>query len=564
MPVLASRLPRPLQGPLPWLLAAALLPVAFYLAAERTMLDGGLGLPLDDGWIHLVFARNLARGEGLSFNAGELVTGSSAPLWTAIVSLFFLLPGDPLAWTKAAGVACHLASVAATYLLARELALSRALAALAAALTLSTYWLVWSALSGMEIPLFTLLSLAGMVLHLRERRRPQRLPLALPVLALSALARPEGGLLFLLALADRLLVPRREEAGGDAAAGSEPGRLVLAWPPWGRLAAGLALAALAAGPALVFHLAVGGSPLPHTYAVKAGGGEGPWAGLRYLHLVFGIFFKPQPVMALLAPAGALRLLEALGGGREGRMAGDRGLLPALWVLGLPLAGALLSPPGQAQVGNFGRYFFPLFPPLIVLGLLGAERAAAALAGPWRPGGHRLPVGPVLAGLVLVPTLVPLAANAGFYATNLANVEASDVRLGRWVRDHLPAGAVLALEDIGAVKYLAGNEVVDLVGLVSPELVRRARAAAGPGDPAGDRGVLAYLEERRPDYLAAFTNYRPRLTADPRFRPLLRIEVPANITMGGDELVLYETPWNRFRGAAPVLSPPPPRSRNRPR
>lgn len=530
------------------------MPVALYLAAGWRTLDGRLGLPLDDSWIHLQFARNLARGEGLSYNAGELVTGSSAPLWTALLSLFFLLPGSPLAWTKAAGVALHLAGVAATYRLARELELGPAPAALAAGLTLSTYWLVWSALSGMEIPLFIFLSLHGMILHLRERRWPERPPLALPVLALSALARPEGLLLLALAVADRLVVVRPEEPGEGAAAGG-PGEgaggdaLRLVRPPWRRLAQGLALAALALGPALIFHLVVGGSPLPNTYAAKAGGASALLPQPRYLHLVLGIFFKPQPVMALLAPAGALRLVEAWGG-RRGWGARDRGLLPALWLLGLPVAASALSPPGVLQVGNFGRYFFPLFPPLIVLGVLGAQGAWAVLGRSWRLGRHRLPVGALVVALLFVPTLATLASNAGFYATNLANVEASDVRLGRWLRENVPPQAVLALEDVGAVKYLAGNPVVDLAGLVSPEVVRRARQAAGPGDPGGDRGVLEVLEERRPDFLAAFTNYRPRLTADPRFRPLLRIRIPHNVTMGGDELVLYETPWNRFPLPAP--------------
>ena len=38
--------------------------------------------PLDDSWIHLQFARNLAEGRGFSYNPGVPVSGSTAPLWT--------------------------------------------------------------------------------------------------------------------------------------------------------------------------------------------------------------------------------------------------------------------------------------------------------------------------------------------------------------------------------------------------------------------------------------------------------------------------------------------------
>lgn len=523
-------------GPLP-LLLLALLPVALYLSTELRALAGGLGLPLDDSYIHLQFARNLARGAGLSYNPGELVTASTAPLWTALLSLLFLLPGNPLAWTQLLGVALHLGAVDASRRFARELGLGPGLAALAALLTLATYWLVWSSLAGMEVPLFTLLSLWGMILHLRERRRPQRPPLALGVLALAALARPEGLLLLALAAADALLTPSREAAG-----------LRLGPPRWRHLAGGLALAALALAPTLVFYQVVGGSPFPTTFAAKAGSQQGWLPDPRYLHLVFGILFKPQPFTTLLAAAGMVRLAEELGGPR------DRGLLPALWVVGLPLVYSTLSPPGKALVGNFGRYFFPLYPVVIALGLLGVERAAAALGPWWRAGRHRLPAAAALAVVLLWPTVSTLLANAGFYAANLADVETSDVRLGRWVRANVSPAAVLAVEDVGAVKFLAPNRVIDLSGLVTPEMVAMARAAATPRDPGGDLGVLRFLEARRPDLLAAFTTWRPGLTADrSRFRPVLRLTVPGNITMASDELVLYSTPWNRF----PLPDPTPP-------
>src|SRR4051812_36425962 len=131
------------------LLLAGLVVCLRWLLAEIARLKGGLGFPLDDSWIHLQFARNLAHGAGLSYNPGDFVTGSTAPLWTALLAVLYVLPGNVLLWTQLLGVVLYLAGIDATWRLSRELGLSPALSALASALTLSTSWHVWSALSGM-------------------------------------------------------------------------------------------------------------------------------------------------------------------------------------------------------------------------------------------------------------------------------------------------------------------------------------------------------------------------------------------------------------------------------
>jgi len=502
------------------LLAAGLVACLRYLLAEIGRLRGGLGFPLDDSWIHLQFARNLARGFGLSYNPGELVTGSTAPLWTALLAPLFLLPGNVIAWVELLGILFYLASVDATWRLARELGLGRGLAALAGGLTLATAPLVWSAVSGMEIPLFVFLSLWGIILHLRERARPERPPLSLAVLAVAILARPEGLLLLLLAFLDRVL--RFEDGEG------------LALRP---LLAGAALAACALAGPLLFYAWAGGSVLPTTWAAKGGGGLRLLPDSHYLANVVAIFFRPQPWTALLAGAGAVRLAGRLGTER------DRGLLPALWLFGMPLAYSFLTPGPTKMLGNFGRYYYPLFPLLAVLGVLGLEPAVLALAGHLRSRRLRTILGAAAAALLLAPTLVTLVQGERFYTQSVANVEESDVAVARWLAGRLAPDAVLAVNDIGAIKYLLPNRIVDLASIATPEIGREVRRAAAAGASWND-ALLAAVARRRPDYMVIFPSWFPGLAADPRFRPVYRLTIPGNVTMGGDEIVVYETPWTR--------------------
>lgn len=532
-----------------WLLAAGLLACLLYLGAEASVLSGDLGFPLDDSWIHLQFARNLAHGDGLSYNPGERVTGSTAPLWTALLALLFYLPGNVVLWTKALGLALHLASLSAIWRLGRELHLSEVGASVATGFAAATSWLVWSALSGMEVPLFVLLSVGGMVLHLRERREPGRPPLSLGIFGLAILARPEGALLLVLAFLDRLLVGFGRRAPEDApeavaSAGTETagasGDLFWRPPSWRPFAAGLPLAVASVAGPLLFYKVVGGHFLPTTFSAKGADLHGLLPDLQYAAAILSIVFRAVPWLTLLAGAGVLALVERLGGRR------DSGLLPALWMIALPLAYSTISPTGRGLLaGNFGRYYFPLLPVLIVLGVLGAERTAVAIGarvGLGKSGsGAGLPLRAILLALLAWPTLAGLWRGSLLYAQNVANVQDSDVRIARWLAPRLPADATLAVNDIGAVKFLLPNRVIDLVGIASPEIRVEAAAEMRKGLDF-ESAMLVAIERRRPDYLIVFPTWFPVVTRDPRFRLIASLEIPNNITMGDNRLGVWATPW----------------------
>ncbi len=79
------------------LVAAAALGAAIYLFASAYIYR--TGFPLDDSWIHLTYARNLAERGEWAFQPGHLSAGSTSPLWTFLLAIGFWLHLGPYIWT---------------------------------------------------------------------------------------------------------------------------------------------------------------------------------------------------------------------------------------------------------------------------------------------------------------------------------------------------------------------------------------------------------------------------------------------------------------------------------
>ncbi len=117
--------------------------------------------PMDDTYIHFVYARNLAEYGKLMFNfPTEKGVGTSSPLWVLLLAGGYAA-GVPLHLVaKALGIGALIIVGAALYLLLRPL--WGAIAALGTALAaVLSGPMVWFSLSGMETTLFLALGAAG-------------------------------------------------------------------------------------------------------------------------------------------------------------------------------------------------------------------------------------------------------------------------------------------------------------------------------------------------------------------------------------------------------------------
>lgn len=71
----------------------------------------------------------------------------------------------------------------------------------------------------------------------------------------------------------------------------------------------------------------------------------------------------------------------------------------------------------------------------------------------------------------------------------------------WIKQTTPSHAIIALHDIGIISYFSNRKILDLVGLVNPE-VRNCYWDTKEKKPVElkERNLLTFLKEKRPQYL----------------------------------------------------------------
>ncbi|NIO68705.1 MAG: hypothetical protein GTN71_06590, partial [Anaerolineae bacterium] len=169
---------------------------------------GSLGFPLDDAWIHQTYARNLVRYGQFAYVPGQPSAGSTAPLWTLLLSAGYFLQLDFKLWAYCLGLVLQTLTAWAAYRLASRLWPQQAKVALFAGLFCALEWhLVWAAFSGMETILFILLALLLMERYLNHvsgiTDHASQFGIGL-LGGLLTVTRPEGIVLFALIALDAL------------------------------------------------------------------------------------------------------------------------------------------------------------------------------------------------------------------------------------------------------------------------------------------------------------------------------------------------------------------------
>jgi hypothetical protein len=282
-------------------------------------------------------------------------------------------------------------------------------------------------------------------------------------------------------------------------------------------------------PYLLFSYQTSDHLLPNTYHAKAAVSLLPDREFRDFLSVGAVYLiLDNPLLLPFFLFGLIMLVQ-------------RAPLLSLWCMGLPLAYAFM----RASLYQHGRYLMPLIPcnaAVAVWGLLEAEKLARRR---WptlttkihkKLGGLRVSV-VLLTLLIVAGTAWRLPTMASQYARNVDDINRMHVTLGQWIKDNTSPDTVIALNDIGAIAYVSEREVVDLAGLVTPEITPALRA------PGQTQPLVDFLARRDVDYVIIFPDWFPGLAArDDVLQEIHRVTLEDRSIAGGETMVVYQAHW----------------------
>jgi hypothetical protein len=404
------------------------------------------------------------------------VLGTSTPLWTLVLAAGGALGATPEQTALVVSSVADLASIA--LIVASPAGVS--LPAIAAAGTIAAWpaYVIY-AVSGMETSLYV----AAIIWFVCSVSRHRIVAAALAA-SVASLARPDGALVVILGIGWAWWI------GANAGALRYAGVVALVCLPW-----------------TLYAFARFGSVIPASVIAKSSAHD-PWT-LSFQNLYAYFFTGPYVWLTLLALWGFVAIL------RSGNV------FWGMWtVWAWSYTGAMTAANGFT---HFPWYFVPLLPIYTAAGALAVESVASRVQKM-----KRIVDAPFARAAVATALMAVLLSRMPALKRGLDSTASGRETLYASVATELAAidpHCTIAATEIGTIGYYYPGRVLDLVGLVSPEVLGRP--------------VDAVLAESQPRWVVSYdTHFDRRVAASDRFASTYtrRASMPVG---GARNLEVYE-------------------------
>jgi hypothetical protein len=468
----------------------------FFLVQAKSA-NGYFCFPLDDSWIHLTFARNLVDFGSFSYYKNQLATsGSTSPAYTFLLTGLYFFSKNEFIISYILGIGFLSLSVFFTFRL-QKLHFSSApwLAVFSALLVALQPGLNLISVSGMETTMF--ISLIAISLYNYKKMNKTALGISLGLLLWC---RPDGLILWVAIIADYIIAQKLGELKRKKAGNSISFNEL--YQPF-IIAGGIALIYF------IFNYSLSGSLLPNTFRSKLATYQ---HNSRSEFLTDDVFkyFSSNEYLILFIPfiLSSVIIIRDLFKKKHNEFSVYLifivGFITIYWWL-LPFS------------SSFGRYLMPVIPSFIILSVYGAKSFLEFLSVKIKSINNVNIIGIAYFAATLGFSWYYLMINSDLYSDTCKYYNVRHVYVGKWINNNTPVNSVIATHDIGAIEFYGNRKLIDMVGLVSPEIIDQMKD-----------GFIAflnkYLIEKKPDYVIVLKNWFEIVNDNPVLVPVNEPEI----------------------------------------
>lgn len=481
----------------------------YYLSTMLTISDPGFSL--DDSWIHIQFARTIFEGIPWEYSPGYPSTGSTSPLWSVILSSIFFFTSDQFGIVWGTYIISFAFFVGCTYLTGR-IVTNYVEHPGWGFLAMSAFVIIprnaWLMLSGMETPLFVFILLLSIWILDKEE---MKYDLLLGVIAgLAYLSRPEGIIIALCIPIRFVMIVLRGKSDLKR---------------FGLFILSGVFALIVVAPWVLHCLTTTGFPLPDTFYAKVHTPTTSEIAAWDSHWI--MFVSQMPYILVAVFLGVILVVKGK---------------PFAWLLPVTLTVLYrLFTPYAALINN-ARYLVPVFDLFIVVAVASGVILFKLIFTSILELKDNLTLnltGVFLLALFIIP---PMVLHYEWQATNygkaVGNINDMQVHLGYWLDENTPSDAVFATHDAGALRFFSGRNMIDLAGLVSPDIIH--------GNMTNFE-KMQYLYDKGCNYFVFFDElfvYWAHLMPPNAYSNLYTVFLEDNVVCGRDTMSVYQIFWEQ--------------------
>jgi hypothetical protein len=190
--------------------------------------------------------------------------------------------------------------------------------------------------------------------------------------------------------------------------------------------------------------------------------------------------------------------------------------------------------------HFKRYQMPVMVMLAIVAFVGVAWAWRKVSV-WRYGAMLASVFVLFSGLLIGARFVEL------FRLNVSYVYAQPYQMAEWLRNNTPPDAIVAVHDVGMMRYWGERNTLDMVGLTTPDAALYWRNGVG--------SVAELLLAKRPDYIASYGRghgyglgmlENTSLMRDPLASFTVPIDPSSNVALAADTQGIYQVDWETLR------------------